>query len=338
MGALKIPETIKAKMIAPYGKLYKRHNHPLEIIKRKIYQCFQDFKKFEDFDPIVSVENNFDRLLIPKDHPSRSSSDTYYASESHVLRTHTSAHQSSLLIDGEKKFLVTGDVYRRDEIDRCHYPVFHQMEGVSICAEPEVELKAAMKNMVEQLFGDVEYKLVDSYFPFTEPSWELEIKWKGEWLEVAGMGIVHKDILKACNVNSNGWAFGLGLERLAMILFEIPDIRFFWSEDQRFLEQFKNGPAKFVPYSKYPVCYKDIAFWTPSEYSHNDFYELVREIGGDLVESVKLTDSFNKPGKGTSYCYRVAYQSMERTLSNDEVNDMQQGIRDAVVMLNVELR
>jgi len=332
-----IPETIKQRM---GRKLYAQPNHPLEIVKRQIYESLPNFGRFEFYDPVVTVGENFDQLLIPKDHPSRSPSDTYYVDDEHVLRTHTSAHQHDCLRGGCRHFLVTGDVYRRDEIDHCHYPVFHQMEGVSLVdGNTADDLKWNMQSIVKKLFGNIEHRFTNSYFPFTKPSWELEIKWKEEWLEVAGMGLIHPDILEACNLkNRQGWAFGVGLERLAMILFEIPDIRLFWSEDRRFLDQFTNGPAKFVAYSKYPSCYKDIAFWTTDEYNHNDFYDLVREIVGDMVESVKLTDSFTKRGKGTSHCYRVNYQSMDRTLSHDEVNTMQQKVRDAVSALKVELR
>ena len=118
----------------------------------------------------------------------------------------------------------------------------------------------------------------DDYFPFTDPSFELEIFYNGEWLEILGCGVIYdgvltnaqRDVQKQC-----GWAFGLGLERWAMKLFEIDDIRLFWSEDLRFLNQFKAGEiSKFKPYSKYPACYKDIAFWLSDAetYSENNFH------------------------------------------------------------------
>jgi phenylalanyl-tRNA synthetase alpha chain len=114
--------------------LHNKKNHPIEIIKRKIYEYFNeldgyDFAKFDDLPPYVNVSDNFDKLLIPKDHPARSRSDTYYINKDTVLRTQTSAHQNELLAQGHQNFLVTGDVYRKDEIDKSHYPVFHQMEG-----------------------------------------------------------------------------------------------------------------------------------------------------------------------------------------------------------------
>lgn len=111
-----------------------------------------------------------------------------------------------------------------------------------------------------------------------------------------------------------GWAFGIGIERLAMVLFDVPDIRLFWSEDERLTSQFKDGQiAKFKPFSKFPACYKDISFWYDEDFHENDFCEVVRGVAGDLVEDVKLIDEFTHPKtKRKSKCYRINYQSMDR--------------------------
>ena len=143
-----------------------------------------------------------------------------------------------------------------------------------------------------------------------------------------------------------GWAFGLGLERLAMILFDVPDIRLFWCADDRFLRQFRGAaarrgaPLKFAPFSKYPVCYKDVAFWHPDGFHDNDLSELVRSVAGDVAEDVTLLSSFQHPKTGRrSRCYRVSYRSMERTLTNAEVDALQQELcRSLVEQLGVELR
>ncbi len=328
-----VPATIKEKM---EYRLHTKMGHPLCHIKNTIYHCFPDFEKCDRFSPVVSVEENFDKLLIPQDHPSRRATDTYYLDEKLVLRTHTSAHQNMLLSQGCQKFLVTGDVYRRDTVDRYHYPVFHQMEGVSVTDHPEENLRETLSNLVETLFGNVNWRLVDSYFPFTTPSWEVEIEWSGDWVEVLGCGLIHPKILENCNIEGEGWAFGLGLERLAMILYDIPDIRLFWTHDPRFLEQFENGATKFVPYSKHPACLKDVAFWLTDKYHENDIHEIARERGGDLIESVELIDRFEK-GDKVSQCYRISYRSHDRTLTDEEVNKIQNSIRDDLESL-VELR
>jgi phenylalanyl-tRNA synthetase alpha chain len=391
-----VTEYIYDKMGA---NLHMRADHPLGIIKAAIYSYFDDggaagacaaaphggpqkmppppYKKHDGRHPVVTARANFDEVLVPEDHVSRSPNDTYYVSADTVLRCHTSAHQAEILREASSPaFLVTGDVYRRDSIDATHYPVFHQMEGVRVYSAEEwgeqdptefcvAELKATLEGLARRLFGEVECRWVDAYFPFTEPSLELEIFFNGKWLEVLGCGVMQQKILEENYGPANGgggsasslsssssssssspshraWAFGLGLERLAMVLFDIPDIRLFWSGDQRFLKQFKQGDlsARFKPYSKFPPCYKDVAFWLSPEFSENNLCELVRGIGGDLVEEVSLVDSFTHPKTArTSHCYRISYRSMERSLTDEEINALQERVRAGVAgELKVELR
>jgi len=132
------------------------------------------------------------------------------------------------------------------------------------------------------------------------------------------------------------------VERLAMAMFEIPDVRLFWSEDPRFLLQFLPGKiTKFKPYSKYPACYKDVSFWLPPTGFHeNNLFEVVRSVAGDLVETVELVDSFKNPKTNKeSRCYRINFRSMDRSLTNEEINQLQEDIRKLLVSkLQVELR
>jgi phenylalanyl-tRNA synthetase alpha chain len=334
-----VPKSIEEKI----GKnLHQKKNHPVEIIKRMIYDYFgEDFIKKEDFSPMVSVEQNFDDLRIPKDHPSRSASDTYYIDTSTVLRTQTSSHQTQMLKDGYRQFLVTGDVYRKDTIDASHYPVFHQMEGVKLCENPEEDLKKTLVGLVNHLFPGCEYRINEDYFPFTEPSFEIEVKFEGEWLEILGCGVIHTEILDNCNIKETGWAFGLGLDRLAMILFKIPDIRYLWSDDIRFISQFESGEiVEFEPYSKYPPVFKDVAYWLGEKYHYNDFSSIVREEGGDLIEKIELLDEFTHPKTGkTSNCHRIVYRSHDEVLTNENINKIQERIRNRMTSeLEVELR
>lgn len=364
-----VPPSIAARVGT---NLHLEPKHPLNTIKNIIEEFWQkrssstDFVRKSSLHPVVSTENNFDALLIPADHVSRSKSDTYYLDKDTVLRTHTSAHQTTLLKSGMDCFLVTGDVYRRDEIDSSHYPIFHQMEGVKMFTETELseagattptekisvveqDLKSALEELARELFGDVKMRWVDAYFPFTDPSYELEIYFNDEWLEVLGCGVVHRDIVKAVGRDDQvGWAFGLGLERLAMVLFSIPDIRLFWSKDDRFHSQFATGEiVTFQSYSKYPPCLKDISFWTSSiegvgnsTFHPNDLNEVVRDVAGDLVERVELIDEFVHPKtKRTSNCFRISFRSMDRSLTNEEIDLLQNQVRDeTVARLGVELR
>jgi phenylalanyl-tRNA synthetase alpha chain len=338
-----IPQSINSKI---ENYLHNKKNHPIEIIKRKIYDYFgAEYEKFDDLNPIVPIEDNFDKLLIPKDHPARSMSDTYYYDEKRVLRTHTSAHQNDLLSSGHKKFLVVGNVFRKDDIDFCHYPIFFQMEGVNIVddnQDPEVELKKTLSGLMEYLFPNCEYRFSSDYFPFTEPSFEVEVLYNGKWMEVLGCGVIHKQILTNCGLeNKKGFAFGLGLDRLCMNFFEIPDIRFLWSEDERFIKQFESGDiVKFKPYSDYPKAERDIAFWISDKFNHNGFCEIVRENGGDIVENVSIVDEFtNSKTNKTSKCYRIVYRSNDRTLTGEEINSIQENIKKEVISeLEVTIR
>lgn len=186
------------------------------------------------------------------------------------------------------------------------------------------DLRMTMESLAKHLFGDVQTRWVPAYFPFTDPSFELEIYFMDQWVEMLGCGIMHPDIMEACGRGDEiAWAAGLGLERYAMKLFDIPDIRLFWSQDERVLSQFKAGQiTQFKPFSKYPSCFKDISFWIkdPTKFEENDLCELARGIGGDLIERVDCVDTFvDKKSKRMSKCYRIFYRSLERTLTNEEV-------------------
>ncbi|GAQ79732.1 Phenylalanyl-tRNA synthetase [Klebsormidium nitens] len=341
--------------------LHHRPNHPLCILKEAIYEYFEGrepgkFQKFDKEPPVVTVKANFDEVLVPANHISRSYNDTYYVNKETVLRCHTSAHQAQKLREGHSHFLLTGDVYRRDAIDATHYPVFHQMEGVKVFSNDEwvdaglssvnyieKDLKECLEGLARHLFGDVQMRWCDCYFPFTDPSFELEIFFNGKWLEVLGCGVMERQILRNTGrPDDRAWAFGLGLERLAMVLFDIPDIRLFWTDDKRFTEQFSAGELrqKFKPFSKYPPCYKDIAFWVNDHFTENNFCELVRGEAGDLVEEVQLIDEFtNKKTGRTSNCFRITYRSMERSLTNEEIDAIQEKVREQTASkLKVELR
>ncbi|KAG8228252.1 hypothetical protein J437_LFUL015053 [Ladona fulva] len=351
--------------------IYLQKNHPLSILRQKIIDYFYSnylghrgtpvFSVYETLSPLVTTVQNFDSLLIEKDHPSRRKSDCYYIDRDHLLRAHMTAHQAELIKSGLDRFLMIGDVYRRDEIDATHYPVFHQVDAVRLftgtelhgdrwgsngkslfgngtrthdCQEchdemsvklVEMDLKTCLMGLTRSLFGKgISHRWTETYFPFTHPSWELEIDFNGEWMEVLGCGVVEQSILKKAGASDRiGWAFGLGLERLAMLLFNIPDIRLFWSKDSGFLSQFKEGTiTKYKPISQFPQCINDISFWLPNDkFSANDFYDLVRVIGGDIVEQVSLVDEFTHPKSGKkSHCYRIVYRHMEKTLTQEEVN------------------
>ncbi|XP_055347037.1 phenylalanine--tRNA ligase, mitochondrial-like [Paramacrobiotus metropolitanus] len=383
---------ITPRIMAYIGKnIYQQKNHPLWLIKERLVSYFHwkyqtpnrrspAFAVVDNVEPVVTTEQNFDCLLVPQDHPSRRPSDSYYINKEHMLRAHTSAHQRDLMRSGLREFLAVGDVYRRDEIDSTHFPVFHQMEGVrlryahELSPDPsfqifettptkrnpdkqethtqpavdlmEKDLKDCLEGAVGSLFGPkLEMRWNSTYFPFTHPSWELEVKFKNQWLELLGCGIMEQKLLNSAGVADQiGWAFGVGLERLAMRLYEIPDIRLFWSTDSGFLSQFDvdniRKIIKYKPISVFPQCINDIAFWIGDKFEKNDFYELVRNLGGELVEQVRLIDEFKHPKTGeTSNCYRIIYRHMEKTLTKEEANVVHKAIEEAAVQkLGVKIR
>ncbi|KXN69816.1 phenylalanyl-tRNA synthetase [Conidiobolus coronatus NRRL 28638] len=344
-------------------KLHNQKGHPIQQLKERIEALMPGFKGYSDFPAIVGVEDNFDHLLFPADHPGRNPSDSFYLNKSTMLRTHTSANEKQVLENmSENKFLITADVYRRDEIDSSHYPAFHQMEAnlsknnpIQDGHDPEQvqllsnHLKMSLNNMLQGLFyqeKDLKIRWIEAYFPFTSPSWEVEVWYQEKWLEVLGCGILQQPILNSSNrPDEMEWAFGLGLERLAMVMHSIPDIRLFWSQDPRFLTQFENAKPtdpiiKFQQFSKHPPCTKDLSFWISKPFEENTLCDIVREVAGDLVETVSKIDHFVHPKtKKESMCYRIIYRSMDRTVTNEEINQLQEKLRLKVKEeLEVELR
>lgn len=204
---------------------------------------------------------NFERVNVPQDHPARDMQDTFYIDDLHLLRTHTSPNQPRALenhdfSEGPLKMISPGKVYRRDSDDATHSHQFHQIEGLVIDKHITMaDLKGTLEVMAKKLFGDERrIRLRPSYFPFTEPSVEVDVscfKCDGEgchickqsgWIEILGAGMVHPDVLEMSGVDSNtysGFAFGIGPDRVVMLKYGVEDIRDFYLNDQRFLKQFK---------------------------------------------------------------------------------------------------
>lgn len=370
---------ISPKILSSIGKcLYEKRDSPIYFISERVRQYFNTnlYNEFKYPSPVVTTEDNFDSLLIPKDHVSRDKRDTYYVNAQHLLRSHTSAHQMHCLKQGSKSFLCIADCYRRDTIDSSHFPIFHQCEVFRLYNDKEalatttnraintvyddtrleneqkqsiynqesskfveVELKKTIEQFVLDLLEDptLNMRWVGAYFPFTHPSFELEIFWKGQWIEILGCGVVRDDILKNAGIRDHiGFAAGFGLERLAMLKYQINDIRLFWSNDAGFSSQFinksPNDKIVFKPFAQSPPCVNDLSFWLPNksesdEMSPNDFYDLVRSVGGDLVETVTLIDEFkDKKSNRVSNCYRIVYRCCDRALSKEEVNVIHENI------------
>ena len=306
------------------------------------------------FREIVPVEKNFDLLGIAADHPSRRPTDTFYIDPDHVLRTQTTTMWPYYLQDpqvlkrlNEKGSVCAysyGKVYRNDEIDRHHYPVFHQIDGLclsrhSIKTFSTTDLADILIEIAKTIYGlNVNCRVSDDSFPFTDPSLQLEIKWNDQWLEVLGAGLVNPKVLQLLNLSPqeyNGWAFGFGLDRLAMIKMNIPDIRLFWSQDERVVRQFTGIDSLYREVSNYPAVDRDISFIVSRTTAQNSFHEIVRECGfsddEDIIEEVTLLETYANEKKfgadRVSYTFRIRYRSHVRTVTNDEINTVQENVR-----------
>jgi phenylalanyl-tRNA synthetase alpha chain len=208
--------------------------------------------------------------------------------------------------------------------------VFHQIDGLYLRSDSEGilpidELKKVLTEIVQGVFGpDVKFRFLEDTFPYTEPSLQVEVDIDGRWVEILGGGMPKKSVLKKFGIEGyNGWAFGFGLERLAIISMALPDIRLLWSTDPRVTKQLHMG-QKFVEVSKYPAIVRDISFVVKKDFMPNVYFDLVRDVAGDLVEQVELLDEYEndeKFGKDKkSYAYRVTYRASDRTLTNEEID------------------
>ncbi|MCS7083363.1 MAG: phenylalanine--tRNA ligase subunit alpha [Aquificaceae bacterium] len=238
---------------SPIGAL-----HPITLVKRKILNYFRQIGFSVWSGPLLEREDyNFDLLNVPKDHPARDMQDTFYVNiQGYLLRTHTSCVQIRALLSSPLPiYLVSaGRVFRRDD-DPTHSPMFHQIEGLVVDKNLSFgQMRAVIEGFLKHFFEeDVNLRFRASYFPFTEPSAEVDISCifcrgsgcsvckNSGWLEVMGCGMVHPAVLRNCSIDPevyNGFAFGAGLERLAMLLYRIENIKTFFENDIRFLKQF----------------------------------------------------------------------------------------------------
>ncbi len=220
--------------------------HVLTQTRREIEQIFLDMGYAIAEGPEVETEfNNFTALNIPDDHPAKADSDTLWVSDGVLLRTHTSPVQVRVMQGQQPPVAVIcpGRVYRRDTQDATHSPIFHQVEGLLIDEGITLaDLKGTLDHVTKRLFGaDRQIRLRSGYFPFTEPSVELDVSWGDGWMEILGAGMVDPNVLEQVGYDSTkvtGFAFGMGIERIAMLRHGIPDIRMLFDNDVRFLSQF----------------------------------------------------------------------------------------------------
>lgn len=353
-------ERIKRYLAMP--DLSRTPGSPIHEVVRRVVSL-PDFKGFDiiEVPEIVPADISFDLFDFPADHPARSKSDTYYVDDKHILRTHTTVMWYYYLQNEDVKRRMAagepvgcfsfGKVYRKDEIDRNHMNVFHQIDGWYLAPKDKKiigleDLENALRGIARSVFGpDIKLKIFPDTFPYTDPSLQMEVDKNGKWLEVLGSGVVKGSVLEKFGIDSskwNGWAFGPGIERLAMVSMELPDIRLLWSEDERVKKQLKLG-NKFKEVSKFPPITRDISFVVDRSFVPNNYFDLIRDLGGDLVEEVQLLDKYENAEKfgpdKISYTYRIVYRSNERTLTTEEIDPIQEKIyKQTASQFNADLR
>jgi phenylalanyl-tRNA synthetase alpha chain len=241
-------ETLDVTMPGRY--IPQGRSHPLQATLDRILDFFVGLGYLQVGGPHIETEfYNFQALNFPPDHPAQDMHDTLYLKEGRLLRTHTSPVQIRYMETHTPplRIVVPGRVYRKDALDATHSPVFHQVEILAVDEQITfADLKGTLTALVDELLGTRPMRFRPSYFPFTEPSMEVDIWWetspgKGRWMEILGSGMVHPNVLKAVGYDPEqvqGFAAGLGIERFAMLLYGINDIRLLYTSDQRFLAQF----------------------------------------------------------------------------------------------------
>ena len=345
-------ESVRIKRYMAMADLSRTPGSPLKEVVDRIL-AIPEYKDFDDIETseIVSTEITFDLFGFAKDHPARSKSDTYYVDDDHILRTHTTIMWYYFLRDEEVREKMKreepvgcfsyGKVYRKDEIDRKHMNVFHQIDAWYLAPKDKQilgkeDLQNALSSIAKAVIGEnVKYRFNEDSFPYTDPSVDMEVELTdGSWLELCGAGVVKGSVLELLGIDSSkwtGWAMGPGLERFAMMSMELPDVRLLWSGDPRVKSQLKLG-NKYKEVSKFPPITRDISFVVNNDFIPNNYFDLIRDIGGDLIEQVELIDKYEnteKFGEGkVSYTYRITYRSLDRTLTNEEVDALQKKVYD----------
>lgn len=240
LAAESLDVTLPARGVATGGL------HPVTLTLNRIESLFHSLGFATATGPEIEHDfYNFTALNIPQNHPARAMHDTFYIDPEHVLRTHTSPVQIRYMEANQPplKIISPGRVYRVDS-DATHSPMFHQVEGLWVDETISfANLKGVVQDFLQRFFehDDLQVRFRPSFFPFTEPSAEMDMSWNGGWLEIGGCGMVHPNVLKHVNIDSEkylGFAFGLGVERLAMLRYGVSDLRQFYESDLRFLKQF----------------------------------------------------------------------------------------------------
>ncbi|MDP2629355.1 MAG: hypothetical protein Q8P45_01455 [Candidatus Harrisonbacteria bacterium] len=356
-------ESIDRSLAIPDLTDPKNGTHAINLVIQKLEDGFSKAPGWPKpeilrFNPLVSVEDNFDRLRFPKDNIGRGSRYTRYASPDTLLRTHTSAHVPDILKEiGEKGIedhlvMVPGICYRRDVVDKKHCGEPHQIDiWRTKKGEPRLEradLLQLVDIIVNSIIPGAKYRANEVKHPYTINGLEIEVMFNGNWFELMECGETHPEVLEASGLDPSiysGLASGMGLDRLVMILKGIDDIRILRSTDPRIVKQMTNLDP-YVPVSKYPAVTHDISFSVDKEMSEEDICEDIREAIPDAMDALEEVtilsetpyEKLPEPAKERlgikpdqkNILARLVIRSHDRTLTQEESNDLRNRIYRAV--------
>lgn len=362
--------------------------NPVNMIVEKLTKSdyFRDFTIFSSPEVVKEFET-FDLFYFPEDHVARRPSDSYFLEKTSnkddnlLLRPHTTIMWYHYLVwvngieklakDWEIKVLSYWKTYRVDELDKTHHECFHQIDWLKITLkEKEIinqdTLKDVLSQTIKSIFWEqVEYRFNVDTFPYTTDSLEVEVKNGDKWLEVLWAGVVKWEVLEKLWIDStkyNWWAFWFGIERLAMALKKIPDIRIFWSQDKRILSQWGNLDIPYKEISQFPPVYKDISMIVEktkfvidekeideiklTRETESNFFAItwiIRDIWDPLIEEVRIIDTYENDKKfwndKKSITINITFRAIDRTLTNEEINKIYFEIREKITRdLAYELR
>ena len=340
------------------------------------------FATFDHMCPISTPAQSFDSCLIPAGHKDRSKRENVFINEQKLLRCHLTPDVIDLAKMGHRRILTSGDVFRFNQYDSTHNQLFHQTEILQLLNEDELfpshncaifdenfrssssqteerqlvhtveavaEVESFMRTRVEDLlFGEIlghniEHRWVHRYLQFSRPDYDLEVRFNDEWLEVGSIGIMHQEILdKAGATDGINWNCAFGLDRVAMVLYDIPDIRLLSSKNEKLIASLSEKPGLFKS-ELVPSYLKEIVFFIPDDINHADFeykfYEFLR-IAGDVIEKAVLVDEYRDAlTNRVKHRYLITYRNWESPLSKEEVNEHHSNIGKAATSnMKIELQ
>lgn len=287
--------------------------HPICEVKNKIYKHFPKFDIFDNISPRIQKEDNVDHLFVSEGYNLSCDVNSYHLDDKRMLRTWMSIYRNDFLKRGIFKFLLSGEVFRRDVLDKFHYPVFYQLFGTCICDNPETHIHAIICELLSTITPNREYKSKT-----TIHGYEYSTKIGGEFIKILNCGLINDEVVRRTGIDGEtGWYLTVGLDRLAMVAFDISDINMLWNWHNSAIWPEKN------------VFYRDLEFVLPDGFRYNIFCEIIREASKNLISDIKVLLSAHLGIKSLKK-FRFTYRGITQELTSGEVEYLHQRIINTI--------